>query len=129
MTLLRILAVAAGGAAGAVARYAASHAVAVATRSPFPWGTFAVNAAGCFLIGVLMVGTSRLAHHPHLQALLVTGFLGALTTFSTFSLETVILFERGVYWQAAGNMLLSLAVGVLFVLAGGGLARFLARLG
>ena len=129
MTFLRILSVAAGGAVGAVARYVVSHAIAVATRSPFPWGTFVVNAIGAFLIGVFMVGSTRLVHHPEAQALLVTGFLGALTTFSTFSLETVILIEREVYWQAAANVLLSLAVGILFVLAGGVLARFIARLG
>ena len=87
-----------------------------------------MNAAGCFLIGVLMVGSTRLVHHPEMQALLVTGFLGALTTFSTFSLETVILVERGVYWQAAGNVLLSIAVGAIAVLAGGALARFVARI-
>jgi len=129
MTFLRILSVAAGGAVGAVARYVVSHAIAVAMRSPFPWGTFVVNAIGAFLIGVFMVGSTRLVHHPEAQALLVTGFLGALTTFSTFSLETVILIEREVYWQAAANVLLSLAVGILFVLAGGVLARFIARLG
>ena len=129
MTVLRLLSVAAGGALGAVTRYVVSHAVAVATRSPFPWGTFAVNAAGCFLIGVLMVGSTRLVHHPDAQALLVTGFLGALTTFSTFSLETVILIEREVYWQAAANVALSLAVGIVFVLAGGAIARSAARLG
>jgi fluoride exporter len=129
MTLLRLLSVAAGGAVGAVARYVVSHAVAVATRSPFPWGTFVVNAAGAFLIGVLMVGSTRLVHHPETQALLVTGFLGALTTFSTFSLETVILIEREVYWQAAANVVLSLVVGIGFVLAGGAVARLVARLG
>lgn len=129
MTALRLLSVAAGGAIGAVTRYLVSHWVAVATRSGFPWGTFVVNAAGCFLIGILMVGSTRLAHHPDVQALLVTGFLGALTTFSTFSLETILLMERGVYWQAVGNVVLSLAVGIAFVLAGGGLARVVARLG
>ena len=129
MTFLRILFVAAGGAVGAVTRYVVSHAVAAATRSQFPWGTFVVNAAGCFAIGVLMVGTSRLVHHPNSQAMLVTGFIGALTTFSTFSLETVILMERQAYWQAAANVLLSLAIGVVFVLAGGGLARLVARIG
>ena len=129
MTVLRLLSVAAGGAVGAVTRYAVSHAVAVVTRSPFPWGTLVVNAAGSFLIGVLMVGSTRLVHHPEAQALLVAGFVGALTTFSTFSLETVILIEREVYWQAAANVVLSLVVGISFVLAGGALARGIARVG
>jgi CrcB protein len=129
MNLRLILSVAAGGAVGAVSRYAVSHAVAVGSRSAFPWGTFVVNAAGCFLIGVLMVGSSRLAHHPSSQAMLVTGFVGALTTFSTFSLETVILVERQLYWQAAANIALNLVVGVVFVLVGGFLARALAKIG
>ncbi|MEE8440646.1 MAG: fluoride efflux transporter CrcB [Spirochaetia bacterium] len=129
MTALRLLSVAVGGALGAVTRYVVSHAVAVATRSLFPWGTLVVNAAGCFLIGVLMVGSTRLVRHPEAQVLLVTGFVGALTTFSTFSLETVILIEREVYWQAAANVVVSLVVGIVFVLAGGALARYVARIG
>jgi CrcB protein len=129
VTALRILAVAAGGAVGAVARYTVSSSLAASLRSGFPWGTFFVNAAGCLVIGILMSGATRLVHHPNLQALLVTGFLGSLTTFSTFSLETILLIEARSYWAAAGNVVLSLVVGLAAVLAGGAIARAIARVG
>ena len=107
MTLFSILSAAAGGAIGAVLRYAISHAVAVSARTPFPLGTFVVNAVGCFVLGFLMAGPTRLVRHPQLEVMLVTGLLGALTTFSTFSLETIILIQRGSYTAAALNIVLS----------------------
>lgn len=97
--------------------------------SSFPLGTLVVNVIGCLLIGVLMEGTSRLAHRPDLQAMLVTGFLGAMTTFSTFSLETVILLQKESWVPAVGNIGLNLVLGVVAVLAGGVLARQLAKIG
>lgn len=128
MTFLGIIAVATGGAAGALLRYAISHAIAMSARLTFPLGTFVVNAAGCLVIGFLMAGPMRLVRHPQLELLLITGLLGALTTFSTFSLETVILFQRGSYGAAALNVGLSVVVAIGAVLAGGALARLLARL-
>lgn len=128
MTWVRLVSVAVGGAVGAVARYAISSAIVTVVRTGYPWGTFLVNAVGCFLIGLLMAGATRL-HQPDLQAMLITGFLGALTTFSTFSLEAILLFEARSYLSASLYVVLSLVVGIAAVLAGGGLARALARIG
>ena len=128
MTIIRILSVAAGGAVGAVARFTISHAVATNSDSIFPWGTLVVNLIGCLLIGVLMEGTSRLSHRPDLQAMLVTGLLGAMTTFSTFSLETIILLQRESLVPALANVALNLSLGIGAVLAGGLIARQLAKI-
>ena len=128
MTLISIAVVAGGGAIGAVLRYSISYWIAASGRVAFPLGTFVVNAAGCLVIGFLMAGPTKLVQHPRIELLLVTGLLGALTTFSTFSLETVILFQRGDYTVAVLNVLLSIAVAVGAVVCGGILARALARI-
>ena len=91
-----LLAVAAGGAAGAVGRYLVMSGVGHLFGSGFPLGTIVVNVLGSFALGVL-VELSALAWSPapELRALLVVGVLGAFTTFSTFSMDAVLLFERG----------------------------------
>lgn len=91
-----LLAVAAGGAAGAVGRYLVMSGVGHVFGSGFPLGTIVVNVLGSFLLG-LLVELSALAWSPapELRALLVVGVLGAFTTFSTFSMDAVQLFERG----------------------------------
>jgi CrcB protein len=128
MTLISICVVAAGGAIGAVARYGVSHLIAVWSRTSFPLGTFLVNAIGCLVMGFLMAGATRIVQHPRVELLLVTGLLGAFTTFSTFSLETVILFQRGSYGAAVANVVLSIAIGLAALVCGGLLARVLARI-
>ena len=100
------LIVAAGGAFGAMARYGTVIAVNRFTGLGFPWGTVTVNLVGSLVLGLLIGG---LAHGLHLsqeaRALVVVGFLGAFTTFSTFSLDTVILIERGEWSPALGYVL------------------------
>lgn len=91
-----MLLVAAGGAAGAVARYATSLALAGASAQ-FPWGTFAINVAGSFVLGVLL-GALPPGHAGRL--LFGTGFCGGFTTFSTFSTDVVGLVERGAVGRA-----------------------------
>jgi CrcB protein len=111
--LERLAAIAAGGAAGAVIRYLLSGWVARWTQqSPFPWGTLTVNVAGSFLLGLLLgLGAEgRLLVPPVWRMALGVGFLGALTTFSTFSFETVEAFRVGAVRVAVGNVGLSLAV-------------------
>jgi CrcB protein len=106
--LLRLLAIAGGGAAGAVARYWVSGRVYAWLGTGFPWGTLAVNVAGSFLIGVLAILLiERLPYSAEWRSLLIVGFLGAFTTFSTFSLETLALIEQADYAKALANAVLS----------------------
>lgn len=94
--------VASGGAIGAVLRWWLAGAIQGRLTGAFPWGTLAVNAAGCFLIGVVM--TVALASHTHgatLRLFLAVGVLGGFTTFSSFSYETLRLWEEVAPAQAA----------------------------
>jgi len=124
---LSILTVAAGGAVGAVARYLVGLAVLRWHPEAGPLGTFAVNVAGCFLIGLLMPLAERQALPPLATLLLVTGFLGALTTFSTFSHETILLATvRHRPGLALANIIASLLTGLAAVWLGRTLIRWLA---
>ena len=114
-----VLAVAAGGALGAVARYGTVVLVGRFTGHGFPWGTVAVNLAGSLVLGLLI---GALAHGLHLsqemRGLLVIGFLGAFTTFSTYSLDAVTLIERGSWWPAFGYVAGSAVAGIALFFAG-----------
>lgn len=106
--MVRLLAIAGGGAAGAVARYWVSGRVYQWLGTGFPWGTLAVNVAGSFLIGLLAILLiERMPYSAEWRSLLIIGFLGAFTTFSTFSLETLALIEQADYAKALANALLS----------------------
>ena len=91
-----ILAIAAGGALGALARHFLAQQVMHLSGGGFPYGILAVNVVGCFLMG-LLIEVSALVWQPGaaLRAFLAVGFLGAFTTFSTFSLDVALLYERG----------------------------------
>lgn len=90
------LAVAMGGALGAVARFWVISAVTALTPHRFPWGTLVVNVLGSFMIGALYVMiTERLMLNEQWRAVLVVGFLGAFTTFSSFSLDALLLLQDG----------------------------------
>ena len=114
-----ILAIAAGGAFGAVARHFAIHQVALLLGSTFPWGTLAVNVAGSFVMGAL-IETMALAWSPaqEFRAFLFVGFLGAFTTFSTFSLDVALLYERGQLIAAATYIVASVILSVAGLFAG-----------
>jgi len=88
-----ILYVGCGGILGALARFILSRWVAGKWGGRFPLGTFVINVSGCFLLGFLITGIT--VSHPSWQLALGTGFLGAYTTFSTFSFETVSLWRAG----------------------------------
>ena len=93
------IAVAVGGALGAIGRYWLCAYVVPISGHQFPWGTLLVNIIGCLLIGFLyhLMGHSvaeKLPLTPYWRAFLTTGFLGGLTTFSTFSLEAIILWQQ-----------------------------------
>jgi CrcB protein len=102
------LLVALGAAVGAPLRYLVDRFIQRRHDSLFPWGTFAVNVGGSFLLGLLVV-TSR---GPWL-ALLGTGFCGALTTYSTFGYETVRLLQERARRHAALNVLANVAAGLV----------------
>ena len=114
MTVLMVLL---GGAIGAPLRYLTDLLVQTRYPGPFPWGTFLVNVAGSLVLGITAALVTAGAP-PWVFALVGTGFCGALTTFSTFSYETVRLIEEGSMFKAAMNCLGSVAV-ALGVCAGG----------
>jgi CrcB protein len=126
-TWFRILALSLGGVLGVNARYWLGVAIARVTSHPFPWATFLINVSGSFAIGF---GASLLAgQSPHSPArlLLLTGFLGGFTTFSTFSLESVGLWRGGERGLSLFNALGSVAAGCLAVVLGAALANGLER--
>ncbi len=119
--MTRLLAVALGGAFGAVSRYLISGWVARLTHeSPFPYGTLAVNVTGSFLLGLMMGlgGEGRLMLPPAVRVVVGIGFLGAFTTFSTFSYETVEALRIGDLRVAAGNVVISFATALAACWAG-----------
>ena len=112
--MLQLLFIAIGGALGAMARYALATTVHAAGGSWWPLGTLLVNGAGSLLIGIVFVLIERAVLHPDWRGILMVGFLGAFTTFSTYSLETVELWLRG---QAALALAYALGSVVLCVAA------------
>jgi len=112
-----LAAVAFGGALGAMARYLFVGQVAHWLGHGFPYGTLAANVLGSFAMGVIVELSALVwSPSPELRALLTVGLLGAFTTFSTFSLETVLLYERGDLAQCAAYVVASvvLSVGAFF---------------
>ncbi len=107
-----------GGGAGSVCRYILGRFIAEGASTRFPLGTFCVNCVGCLLIGFLSVLFGRVNASQGTRLLLVTGFLGGFTTFSTFNLESVLLLRESDYSNALLNIVLSLALGLLFVAVG-----------
>ncbi len=98
-----------GGFLGAISRFLLSSFVQKSSDTLFPVGTLSVNVLGSFIIGFMALYFEEMIA-PEYRALVITGFLGALTTFSTFSFETVILIEESAYLKAGANI----AVNVLF---------------
>lgn len=122
--MTNLLAIAIGGAFGAVGRYASSQWVYAVLGRSFPFGTLVVNVAGSFLMGLLAVLLiEKMVAGPELRAFLMIGFLGSFTTFSTFSLETVNLISSGETIKAGVNMLISVFVCVTACWMGMVLAR------
>ena len=109
--MLQVLAIAGGGALGALGRFYVSNGVYRLLGRDFPWGTLAVNVLGSFLMGLLFVYfLERAAAGAELRSAVLVGFLGAFTTFSTFSMETLGLIEQGLVGRAMLNMGASVAV-------------------
>ncbi len=127
MRLWMIVAVAFGGAAGALLRWGIAAAVQRQYGvGGFPIGTMTVNVIGCFALGVGYVMLVERTTNPALRMGLTVGLLGALTTFSTYCVESFILIdEQQRYLAAAGNLLGSVVAGMVAVVVGVALARYL----
>ena len=120
--------VAVGGAAGAVARYGLGGWIQDRTGFGFPWGTMVENLLGCLLIGFSIRYLEAIRLPAELRALVGVGVLGAFTTFSTFSYETVGLLEEGAWGRAAAYSLGSLLLGIVAVYLGVSISRSLLHL-
>ena len=122
---LKLIFVALGGAFGALVRFGVSTWTLARWGTGFPWGTLIVNLVGCLLIGLASVIVGALPHNDQLKPLIITGFLGALTTFSTFGLESWHHLEEGRLWMAAINVVGSCIAGLGLVYLGLRIGRYL----
>ena len=120
----QILAIGLGGCLGAISRHGFN--VLLQKHTSFPWSTFAANMTGCLLMGVVMalVLDRKFLPDPW-YALISIGFLGSLTTFSTFSFQTLELLNAGRLGAALGNVLLNVLIGVTAVWLGMKLVRLI----
>lgn len=113
----QILAVAVGGAVGAVLRFAVSHAIDGRSASLLPWGTFTVNMVGCLLLGFCVAWLGERAG-PTLRPAINIGLIGALTTFSTFAVDILRLVGEQEYRWAGGYIVGSVGLGLLAAYVG-----------
>lgn len=122
--MIRYLLVLIGGGIGALARYIAASAIMTRFGGKFPLGTLVINVSGSFLIGFLMtVLTERLQLDPAWRLLLVVGFLGGYTTFSSFEWETYTAVRAGGLWTGMLNVGSSVMLGYIAVWLGARLAQ------
>ena len=120
-----LLAIAVGGGAGSLARFWLSSWVQPANAA-FPWGIFTVNILGGLLMGMIVeLGALKLNLSPELRAFLTTGVLGGFTTFSTFSLESALLLQKGEYGLAAAYMTGSVVLSIAALFTGLWIVRVL----
>jgi fluoride exporter len=122
--MMHTLIVALGGGIGAALRHLTGLAALRLFGPSFPWGTFAVNILGSFLMGLLVeLLARRFGASAEMRLFLATGILGGYTTFSAFSLDTIVLWERGALLLAAGYVVASVVLSIGALLAGLTLAR------
>ena len=113
-----------GGSFGAISRFVIAGFVQKISGTTFPLGTLTVNVLGSFLIGFLALLFEDLIA-PQWKAFFITGFLGALTTFSTFSYETTVLIQEGLFGKALLNVLLNVLLCLTATFLGIGLYKLL----
>ena len=116
---MNILLVGIGGFFGSIARYAVSKASVILFGGKFPLGTLFVNVTGSFVLGCIIgAACFRSTADENLKMLIGTGFIGAYTTFSTFSAETILLFQEGRYFSGISNILINLFLSLSAVVLG-----------
>ena len=119
MTPMILLAVGVGGGLGALVRYFVAGAIQSAAWPGYPWGIFVVNITGGLAMGLIVeLSALKISLTPEMRAFLTTGILGGYTTFSTFSLDSVLLIERGQYGTAAVYVVGSTVLSILALFAG-----------
>ena len=125
---ISLLLVAAGGALGGMARLGVGNAVSRRLGSAFPFGTLVVNLSGALVIGLLagLMGLPPAGEEPHAWSLAVIGLLGGYTTVSSFSLQTLTLWQQGRAMAALANVAATLGIGLVAVALGAWLAGGLA---
>jgi CrcB protein len=119
------LLVIAGALIGAPLRYLTDRFVQSRHRTVFPWSTFVVNVTGCLILGLVTAAVSAGAASSQVQLLVGTGLCGALTTYSTFSYETLRLTEEGASFFAATNIIASIVAGLGTAFTGAAIAQAL----
>ncbi len=122
----KLLCIGVAGALGTLSRYGLSGLIQGMVGIGFPWGTAAVNAIGCLLFGLVWtLGAERMAISAEARTIILTGYMGAFTTFSTFISETGQLAGGAQWWIAVGNITFQISVGLALFFAGSALARLL----
>jgi fluoride exporter len=122
---VNLLLVVVGALVGAPARYLTDRAVQTRSGARFPGGTLSVNLVACLVLGLVTEGAGAGSVSHHVQLLVGTGFCATLSTYSTFSFETLRLIETGARRAALLNVVLSIGAGLLAAAAGAGLAHAL----
>ena len=115
---MNLLLVIAGAAVGAPLRYLSDRAIQARHDSVFPWGTLAVNVVGSLILGILTGAVTAGGASPQVQLAIGTGFCGALTTYSTFSYETLRLLEDDARLFAVVNVVASIVAGLVAAFLG-----------
>ncbi len=124
--MLQLLFIGLGGFLGAISRFSISKFVQNNITGIMPWGTLVVNLIGCALIGFLLtIFQEKIIVSSNIKMFVITGFLGALTTFSTFSYETFIMFSEENYTYALGNIFLNVFLGLAAVFFSIKMTKFL----
>ena len=122
-TWYQVMAISVGGVLGVNARYWLGVVIERTTGTQFPWATFTINVTGSFAIGLVSIFLARWLPNPHARLLVVVGFLGGYTTFSSYSYESMRLWERGEHRLCLTYMMGSVAAGFAAVVLGTSLGR------
>ena len=122
-TWIRVAALSIGGVLGVNARFWLGVAINRYASSQFPWATFTINITGSFAIGVCTAVLARWLPHPHARLLIIVGFLGGYTTFSSYSMEALALWERGEHGLCLAYLIGSVIAGFAAVVLGTALGR------